>query len=172
MLPTGGAARQRGGLSVTDYLKVISVQQLSASALRRLVRRRSRRWRAPRASRRHARSVEVPRFGETVSGKAAKFPRGAIRPRPAVIAMAPYSPPTGGRAGKLRLDFNENTVGCSPRVIEAIRQRRGSRGSRGLSGIRRGQERDRELFPGSAGAIRFYQRHRRGHSGFHQHLRG
>ena len=28
--------------------------------------------------------------------------------------MAPYSPPTAGRAGKLRLDFNENTVGCSP----------------------------------------------------------
>ena len=35
--------------------------------------------------------------------------------------MAPYSPPTAGRAGKLRLDFNENTVGCSPRVIEALR---------------------------------------------------
>jgi histidinol-phosphate aminotransferase len=35
--------------------------------------------------------------------------------------MAAYSPPTAGRAGKLRLDFNENTVGCSPRVIEAIR---------------------------------------------------
>ena len=34
--------------------------------------------------------------------------------------MAPYSPPTGGRAEKLRLDFNENTVGCSPRVIEAL----------------------------------------------------
>ena len=34
--------------------------------------------------------------------------------------MAPYSPPTGGRAGKLRLDFNENTVGCSPRVIDAL----------------------------------------------------
>ena len=51
-----------------------------------------------------------------------KLPRGAIRPRPAVIAMAPYSPPTASRAGKLRLDFNENTVGCSPRVIEAIRQ--------------------------------------------------
>jgi histidinol-phosphate aminotransferase len=31
--------------------------------------------------------------------------------------MAPYSPPSAGRAGKLRLDFNENTVGCSPRVI-------------------------------------------------------
>jgi len=35
--------------------------------------------------------------------------------------MAPYSPPTGGRAGKLRLDFNENTVGASPKVIEALR---------------------------------------------------
>src|SRR4051812_6184310 len=44
-----------------------------------------------------------------------------LQPRPAVIAMAPYHPPTAGRAGKLRLDFNENTVGCSPRVIEALR---------------------------------------------------
>ena len=50
-----------------------------------------------------------------------KLPKGAIKPRPAVLQMAPYSPPTAGRAGKLRLDFNENTVGCSPRVIEAIR---------------------------------------------------
>jgi len=36
--------------------------------------------------------------------------------------MAPYSPPTAGRAGKLRLDFNENTCGCSPRVIEFLRE--------------------------------------------------
>jgi histidinol-phosphate aminotransferase len=35
--------------------------------------------------------------------------------------MAPYHPPTAGRAGKLRLDFNENTVGCSPAVIAALR---------------------------------------------------
>jgi histidinol-phosphate aminotransferase len=34
--------------------------------------------------------------------------------------MAPYKPPAEGRAGKLRLDFNENTVGASPRVVEAI----------------------------------------------------
>jgi histidinol-phosphate aminotransferase len=53
--------------------------------------------------------------------KGPKLPKGAIKPRPAVVAMAPYSPPTGGRAGKLRLDFNENTVGCSPNVIEAIK---------------------------------------------------
>lgn len=37
--------------------------------------------------------------------------------------MAPYSPPTAGRADKLRLDFNENTVGCSPRVIAFLRDR-------------------------------------------------
>jgi histidinol-phosphate aminotransferase len=35
--------------------------------------------------------------------------------------MAPYHPPTGDRMDKLRLDFNENTVGCSPRVVEALR---------------------------------------------------
>ena len=45
-----------------------------------------------------------------------------IEPREAVRRMAPYSPPSGGREGKLRLDFNENTAGCSPAVIEAVRQ--------------------------------------------------
>jgi histidinol-phosphate aminotransferase len=37
--------------------------------------------------------------------------------------MAPYSPPSAGRAGKLRLDFNENTVGCSPRVIAFLQSK-------------------------------------------------
>jgi histidinol-phosphate aminotransferase len=34
--------------------------------------------------------------------------------------MAPYSPPSSGRRGKLRLDFNENTVGASPKVVEFL----------------------------------------------------
>jgi len=51
-----------------------------------------------------------------------RLPKGCIRPREAVLKMAPYSPPTAGRAGKLRLDFNENTVGCSPRVISRLRE--------------------------------------------------
>jgi len=54
--------------------------------------------------------------------KAPKLPKGAVKPRPAVLAMQAYSPPTAGRAGKLRLDFNENTVGCSPRVIDALKE--------------------------------------------------
>jgi len=53
--------------------------------------------------------------------KPPKLPKGAVKPRPAVVAMAPYSPPTAGRAGKLRLDFNENTVGCSPNVVAALK---------------------------------------------------
>ena len=36
-------------------------------------------------------------------------------------AFAPYEAPEEGRAGKLRLDFNENTVGCSPAVLRALR---------------------------------------------------
>jgi len=36
--------------------------------------------------------------------------------------MAPYKPPTGGRAGLLRLDFNENTIGPSPKVLERLRE--------------------------------------------------
>jgi histidinol-phosphate aminotransferase len=43
-----------------------------------------------------------------------------LRPRPAVERMAPYHPPTGGRGEKLRLDFNENTVGCSPKVTQFL----------------------------------------------------
>jgi histidinol dehydrogenase len=34
VLPTGGAARFRGGLSVLDFLKIISVQELTAAGLR------------------------------------------------------------------------------------------------------------------------------------------
>ena len=40
-------------------------------------------------------------------------------PRAAVLRMSAYHPPLGGRQG-LRLDFNENTVACSPRVLEAL----------------------------------------------------
>ncbi|GDX77519.1 aminotransferase [Cyanobium sp.] len=41
--------------------------------------------------------------------------------RPEVESLQSYSAPLEGRRGLLRLDFNENTVGPSPRVVEAIR---------------------------------------------------
>ena len=43
-----------------------------------------------------------------------------LKPREAVLAVPLYHPPLAGREG-LRLDFNENTVGCSPRVLERLR---------------------------------------------------
>ena len=44
-----------------------------------------------------------------------------LKARDAVQALKRYHPPLGNREG-LRLDFNENTVGCSPRVLERLRQ--------------------------------------------------
>ena len=41
--------------------------------------------------------------------------------RPEVEDLMAYSAPLEGRRGLLRLDFNENTVGPSPQVVEAIR---------------------------------------------------
>lgn len=43
-----------------------------------------------------------------------------IKPRKAVMEMNEYNPPTSGREDYLRLDFNENTIGCSPKVIETL----------------------------------------------------
>jgi histidinol-phosphate aminotransferase len=45
---------------------------------------------------------------------------GLIKPRKAVLEMPEYHPPLAGRTA-LRLDFNENTFGPSPRVIERLR---------------------------------------------------
>jgi histidinol-phosphate aminotransferase len=44
-----------------------------------------------------------------------------LRPREAVRTLPSYHPPLAGRDG-LRLDFNENTVGCSPRVLARLRR--------------------------------------------------
>ena len=55
-------------------------------------------------------------------GERIDLPPGVLHPREAVVNMSPYSPPTGGRAGKLRLDFNENTVGASSSVIAFLQE--------------------------------------------------
>ncbi len=68
---------------------------------------------APR--RREAASVNSPSPGE----------RPAVTPcppaRPEVETLTAYSAPLEGRRGLLRLDFNENTVGPSPKVVAAVR---------------------------------------------------
>jgi histidinol-phosphate aminotransferase len=44
-----------------------------------------------------------------------------LKARESVRSLPTYHPPLGGRAG-LRLDFNENTVGCSLRVLARLRE--------------------------------------------------
>ncbi len=43
-----------------------------------------------------------------------------LKPAANVESVKQYHPPISGRTG-LRLDFNENTAGCSPRVLERLR---------------------------------------------------
>ena len=71
VLPTCGAARLRGGLAVTDYLKVISVQQLAQAALRRLAPAITTLARAEGLEA-HARSVEIRLMAEGRSGRRAE----------------------------------------------------------------------------------------------------
>jgi histidinol-phosphate aminotransferase len=42
-----------------------------------------------------------------------------LKPRGAVQSLHAYRPPLAGREG-LRLDFNESTIGCSPRVLASL----------------------------------------------------
>jgi histidinol dehydrogenase len=58
VLPTTGAARLRGGLSAADFVKVISVQELSSAALAKLAPAITTLARAEGLEA-HARSVEV-----------------------------------------------------------------------------------------------------------------
>ena len=58
VLPTGGAARLRGGLSAADFVKLIAVQQLSPSALEELAPTITTLARAEGLEA-HARAVEV-----------------------------------------------------------------------------------------------------------------
>jgi histidinol-phosphate aminotransferase len=45
----------------------------------------------------------------------------APKPRAAVLRTKEYHPPLGSRDG-VRLDFNENTFACSPKVLEVLRR--------------------------------------------------
>ena len=45
-----------------------------------------------------------------------------IESRKNIREMDDYNPPLEGRRGLLRLDFNENTVGPSPKVLEALKK--------------------------------------------------
>ncbi len=84
--------------------------------------------------------------------------------------MAPYSPPTGGRAGKLRLDFNENTVGASSKVIEYLRERLSEAGLAVYPEYAEIKQELADFFGVEAGRFHPHQRNGRGHPGARQHV--
>ena len=55
----------------------------------------------------------------TRSGLTATDETAQVQPRARVRSMPEYHPPLGNR-DRLRLDFNENTLACSPAVLSAI----------------------------------------------------
>ncbi len=128
-LPTGGMARVRGGLSVNDFVKLITVQEYTAEGVRAL---------GPKAALLaeaegligHAEAIRLRsgsrglRRNETAAGTRRRSVADALTttspaPRARVQAMKEYHPPLGCRDA-LRLDFNENTLACSPKVREAL----------------------------------------------------
>ncbi len=115
-LPTGGQAMQRGGLSVYDFLKLMTVQEYSAAGLARLGPFAARLAEAE-GLRGHETAIRERVRAATAAGEEVNevFPV----PRARVRSMPEYHPPLGNRS-VLRLDFNENTVACSPRVKEAL----------------------------------------------------
>ena len=142
-LPTGGMARVRGGLSVNDFVKLITVQEYAQQALRTLGPKAVLLAEAEGLTG-HAEAIRTrlkggPVLKYTGSGSSVKGRdlnaygsmssrmTGArtIRrlrdpaPRARVQAMKEYHPPLGSRDA-LRLDFNENTLACSPKVREAL----------------------------------------------------
>ncbi len=120
-LPTGGMATIRGGLSVMDYVKLVTMQQYSPQGhcnTRPASHSfsRSRRTHRPRRSHPHFASKTLQRRRPKMTQPS----NHETRPRACIVSMPEYHPPLGNR-DTLRLDFNENTVACSPAVERAIR---------------------------------------------------
>src|ERR1700736_5431208 len=62
----------------------------------------------------------MPMPCELVSAKRVDGGKFMLKARATVQTLEQYLPPISNRVG-LRLDFNENTAGCSPRVLAALR---------------------------------------------------
>ena len=99
VLPTSGAARSRGGLSAADFVRISSVQRIERGRPE-AHRPRRRHPGAGRGPQRHAASISIRTSTQHM----------------AYLYEKARNPSTG-----LRLHLNENTGGCSPAVLDAIR---------------------------------------------------
>ncbi len=126
-LPTGGMARVRGGLSVNDFVKLITVQEYSRKGLAALGPKAALLAEAEGLTG-HAEAIRMrlrnpdERRSPWLNKNESLPPRPQVpAPRARVQAMKEYHPPLGSRDA-LRLDFNENTLACSPKVREVLAQ--------------------------------------------------
>src|SRR5690349_6950451 len=87
-------------------------------------RRQLQRWLGPKGWRRMRAPSRLEQWRSILSDNSSITVKLAptLLPREAVQKMAPYHPPSGGRRNKLRLDFNENTVGASPIVLDFLKR--------------------------------------------------
>ncbi len=90
--------------------------------------------------------------------------------REAVAKMRAYNPPLEGRTKKLRLDFNENPIGCSPKVRQALARLSGAEicSYPEQETVRRQMAKHFGVRPGRTAS---HQRHRRSAACNRQHLR-
>ena len=110
VLPTGRNGRVRGGLSVMDFLKVITVQQYTRKGLRALGPHSATLADAEGLTRTRRKRKNEDEMSIAIM---------TVQPRKLVDAMPEYHPPLAARTA-LRLDFNENTFAPSPRVLERL----------------------------------------------------
>ena len=101
VLPTAGAARYRGGLNAADFVKLVSVQRVTKRGLQSIAKTITTLARAEGLEA-HARSIEVTNVCRTATDD------------DAFKAFRISGP-------GLRLHLNENTGGCSQKVVDAVR---------------------------------------------------
>ena len=168
VLPTSGAARMRGGLSVTDYVKVISVQELERSrALRNLAPAITTLARAEGLEA-HARSVEVTGRdrGRSASQRRQSSPaQPSSKWRP--IRRPPPAAPANCASISTRTPWAARRASSTP-----PRRPRPPTASPSIPNTAKPKQAIAAYFHVAARAVRLHQRHRRSHPGLHQHLRG
>ena len=138
VLPTAGAARFRGGLNAADFVKLVSVQRVTK------------------------RGLEVDRQDDhdAGAGRGPRSPRVMTRIEVRQTMTTIQGVPDLGPG--LRLHLNENTGGCSPKVVDGgARVRRP--GARHLSRLSRRDPRDRGVPRRRSRSHRPDQRPRRRH---------
>jgi hypothetical protein len=158
-LPTGGMARVRGGLSVNDFVKLITVQQYSAQGMRALGPQAALLAEAEGLTA-HAEAIRTrTQRGGPVAEAATTLVPAPRRPRAGDEGVSPSARQPRHAAPGLQREH----VACSPKVREVL-GRISAGSSHALSRARAGRGHRRRASRPRARAGRAHQRRGRSHS--------